>query len=233
MSTNTHAEAHDDSLRLDENTVDENALLSPPATPDYWQAHIDAIQAVTAQVKTHFGSLHAEQLNFKPSASEWSVAQCLEHLMLINRSYFPIFEAIAADQKEWSFWEGLPFLPHFFGTKLLAQLGSPQKLHAPQAMQPSNSRIDADIVTQFVEHQSQLVQHLAILNTVQHHKIILTSPVAGLVTYELNHAAAIIALHEQRHYQQALRLTQLAAFAALPEPNPSDLTPQQEDSSTT
>ena len=47
----------------------------------------DEAEAITGDAKALFGHLTREQLNWKPAANSWSVAQCLDHLITINREY--------------------------------------------------------------------------------------------------------------------------------------------------
>jgi hypothetical protein len=43
-------------------------------------------------------------------------------------------------------------------------------------------------------------------------KIVITSPVAGAVIYSLMDAYRLIVVHEQRHFQQAKRVTEETGF---------------------
>ncbi|MEJ7615904.1 MAG: DinB family protein [Pyrinomonadaceae bacterium] len=42
------------------------------------------------------GGLSARQLNWKPSPEQWSIGQCLDHLMNTNKQYFPLIEKLVA-----------------------------------------------------------------------------------------------------------------------------------------
>ena len=39
---------------------------------------------IAADVRASFGGLSAAQLNWKPSAERWSIAQCFDHLLAVN-----------------------------------------------------------------------------------------------------------------------------------------------------
>ena len=54
----------------------------------------DEAEAVAGDANTFFGQLNSEQLNWKPAADSWSVAQCLDHLISANREYYPVFDRI-------------------------------------------------------------------------------------------------------------------------------------------
>jgi hypothetical protein len=75
---------------------------------------------VRSTVNAAFGGLSSEQIKWKPSPSEWSIAQCLEHLLLLNKPYIPQIEKILAGKRQASLWERAPLLPAFFGRLVLA-----------------------------------------------------------------------------------------------------------------
>jgi uncharacterized damage-inducible protein DinB len=62
---------------------------------------VDRLNEVTRDARAAFGGLSHEKLNWKPAPERWSVAQCLDHLITINRLYFALFTemrgAAAAD----------------------------------------------------------------------------------------------------------------------------------------
>jgi len=67
-----------------------------------------------------FEALSAEQINWRPSAGQWSIAQCLEHLIRLNEPYFPQIDKILSGQRKASLWERVPLLPAFFGRLVLS-----------------------------------------------------------------------------------------------------------------
>jgi hypothetical protein len=74
---------------------------------------ISAANAITDETLAGVGDLTAQQLNWKPSADQWSVAQCFEHLVRANAAFFAIFEKVLSGKKKNNFWESLPWLPVF------------------------------------------------------------------------------------------------------------------------
>jgi hypothetical protein len=92
--------------------------------------------------------LSAEQLNWKPHASEWSVAQSCEHVIVINASYFPLIQNIAHGAHTRSLRERLPLLPRVCGSMVLkaVQPGAPRKFKTGRAFQPASSASDGDIL---------------------------------------------------------------------------------------
>src|SRR6185369_8678955 len=72
-------------------------------------ALITAANNIAAETKSTFGRLTPAQLNWKPSADRWSVAQCFDHLLTSNKGYFPTIEGVIAGVKP-TFWQRMPVL---------------------------------------------------------------------------------------------------------------------------
>src|SRR5690349_2440679 len=116
--------------------------------------------AIAADVRASFGSLSSVQLNWKPSAERWSIAQCFDHLITSNKGYLPIIESVRAGTKQTRFVERLPVLPGLAGKLLIKSLdpASTRKLKAPKNFQPAQSDISASIIDDFVAQQEQLIE---------------------------------------------------------------------------
>jgi hypothetical protein len=171
-------------------------------------------QQVRSAANAAFGSLSSEQINWKPSPGEWSIAQCLEHLILLNKPYFPQIEAIVAGERRATLWERLPLLPGIFGRLILAavQPESKQKVTARPAFKPVSSPIDVGILSRFSTQQDDLIRLMKATAELPIHEIILTSVVSPVVTYSLFDAYHILVAHERRHLQQAQRLMLMQGF---------------------
>jgi hypothetical protein len=174
----------------------------------------DEAEAIAADAKTLFGHLSAEQINWKPSADEWSVAQCLEHLIAANASFHAQFDRIIAGEKRPTLWERTPLLPSLFG-KMLVKSQAPsshQKFTAPALAQPSSSAVDPQVVDRFVENHRETVAKLRAMERLNPAKIIITSPFVKLITYSALDAARLVVAHERRHFAQAQRVMETEGF---------------------
>jgi hypothetical protein len=186
---------------------------------DYLTAPLPALIAaannIAAETKSTFGRLTPTQLNWKPSAERWSVAQCFEHLLTTNKGYFPVIERVLAGHKP-TIWQRMPVLPGLAGRLLIKSLDpkSTRKIKAPQKFQPAQSDIDASVIDDFVDQQARIVEKMRATEHLDLEKIVITSPVAAAITYSLLNAYRIIVVHEARHFQQAQRVTAEASFPA-------------------
>ena len=173
-----------------------------------------AASAIAEQTLASFGDLSTQQLNWKPSADQWSVAQCFEHLAMANEAFFPIFKKVLGGEKKNTFWQGLPWLPAFWGKVLIKTL-APEfklKLKAPRVFEPSSSSVDGAIISQFIDQQSQIIGYLKATEHLELEKIIISSPANQLITYSLMDAYRIIITHEKRHLLQAMRVSEMDGF---------------------
>lgn len=174
---------------------------------------ISAANNIADETRTTFGPLSADQLNWKPSAERWSVAQCFDHLLTTNKGYLPVIDSVLAGKKR-TVWESVPVLPGLMGKLFIKSLdpASTRKIKAPQKFQPAQSNISVTIIDDFVAQQSQIVEKIKATSHLDLDRIVITSPAVAVVTYSLLDAYRIIVVHEARHFQQARRVTDETNF---------------------
>ena len=61
---------------------------------------ISELQKIAVEAQKTFGNLSPEQINWKPSAEGWSVAQCFDHLIKSNEAFEPAVSGICRRQSE-------------------------------------------------------------------------------------------------------------------------------------
>ena len=173
---------------------------------------------IADEVKQSFGCLSPQQLNWKLHPEQWSVGQCLHHLVTANEAYFPTFEKILKGEKKATLWERMPFLPSLFGSMLINTLSpqSTRKLKAPAAFRPASSDIDVKIDADFADQQNRLIERMKTSAKLKLQSIVISSPATSLVTYSLLDAYKIILVHERRHILQGQRVMELSGFPRQP-----------------
>lgn len=187
---------------------------------DYLTADLNTLitsaNKIANDAKATFGGLSVSQLNWKPAPERWSVAQCFDHLISTNKGYFPVIEEVLAGKKR-SFWESMPVLPGLAGRLLIKSLdpSSTRKIKAPKRFQPAQSNIAGSIIDDFVGQQGRIVEKMKATEHLDLEKIVITSPVSAAITYSLIDAYRVIVVHEQRHFEQAQRVTQESVFPAV------------------
>lgn len=168
------------------------------------------LEKITTDVRESFGGLDAAQLNWKADEKSWSVAQCLDHLITINSLYFPIFEKLRSANIANTFYEKYSPLSGFFGRYLIKAMmpENPKKMKTSKKAYPSASDLGGDIVLKFEDHQRKLAEHIDGISSALDLRTIMTSPLAGFVTYSVDDCLTMLVVHEQRHVLQAKRVMQ-------------------------
>jgi DinB family protein len=176
---------------------------------------ITAAGSVAREAKDTFGRLTPAQLNWKPSAERWSVAQCFDHLLSANKGYLPEIDNVLAGKKR-RFWERMPVLPGLMGKFLIKAVdpASTRKVKAPKVFQPAQSDISGSVIDDFVAQQATIIEKMKATAHLDLERIIITSPVAPVVVYSLMDTYRVIVVHNRRHFEQARRVTEESGFPA-------------------
>lgn len=175
---------------------------------------VEQLGPLAADARRMFGGLSARQLNWKPSAAEWSVAQCFDHLIVTNEFFFPLLEQVTRGERRSGLWERLSPLSGFFGRMVIKSVESQggRKFKAPAKLLPSSSEVDGRVIERFAEHQDELAKRMLATEDLDLSGIRITSPIAAFVTYSLLDGYRIVVAHERRHFAQARRVTESEAF---------------------
>jgi len=167
-----------------------------------WSSQIDQI---TQYFTEAFSNLNAEQLNWKANPETWSIAQNIDHLIIINKSYFPIIDAIRNGTYSVSFLARFGFLVSFFEKSVLqaVQPDRKKKMKTFPIWQPTESEVSIDIMERFIDHQEQLKVLIEKSQDLVKSGTIISSPANKNIVYKLETAFDIIVAHEHRHFEQA------------------------------
>jgi hypothetical protein len=178
----------------------------------------NALEDIARDAEAQFGGLHAGQLNWRPDANRWSVAQCFDHLLTANRLILERADEALADAGPRTIWQRLPVLPAVFGWLLVRSQapGGTRRFTAPPAAQPSPSSIAADVVSRFVRQQRESAARAAArvqaIGVRAAADVIMTSPFVTFITYSVLDGLRLIVAHNHRHVEQARRVTQSPGF---------------------
>lgn len=163
------------------------------------------LDQITQAFITAFGSLTPKELNWKPNADTWSIAQNLDHIMVVNESYYPTFEALKAHQFKAPWLSRIGFFVSWIG-KLVLDATQPdrrKKMKTFPLWEPHSSQMSADILEKFEQHQQTLGQKMEELKAWAEKGTVISSPANKNVVYKLDTAFDIIIAHEYRHLEQA------------------------------
>jgi hypothetical protein len=166
-----------------------------------------ALLDVAADAQTTFGGLGAQALNWKPDATRWSVAQCVEHLVTANRLMLDnARDAMKTGTR--TVWQRVPLLPRVWGQLLIRSQspGGRGKYKAPDKAQPATSEIAGDIIQRFVEQHHAAAAWATTLDEASIKRAVMVSPFLHFVTYSVLDGCRLLVAHDRRHFEQAQRV---------------------------
>lgn len=165
---------------------------------------INQIDHTTSEFKKYFGALSETELNWKPNPTTWSIAQNIDHLIVINQTYFPILSALKAGSYQVPFIAKIGFMVSFFGKMILnsVQPDRQKKMKTFAVWEPTKSHL-SDVLTKFSAHQTELKRAIEGSEKLLNKGVIISSPANKFIVYKLATAFDIIVTHEERHLEQA------------------------------
>ena len=167
---------------------------------------LNQLDQLTEAVISDFGLLRHEDLHFKPGANRWSIAENLAHLIVVNRTYFPLIEQIRNNTYKVPFLGKIPFLPKLFGSVLIEYVkpeAEEAKVKTFPIWEPSLLIDEGPILDIFEKHQQALRRVRIQCEAPIQRKQIIASPANNNIVYSLEDAFDVILLHEQRHLIQS------------------------------
>lgn len=173
-----------------------------------WTSTLDNI---TNQALNEFGTLSKEQMNWKPNSNTWSIAQILEHLIVVNETYYPVLASLENGTYKTPFIAKIGFIVSFLGKTVLkaVQPDRQKKMKTFPIWQPGTSKVSDDILKRFASHQNELKQKIENAKELVVRGIVISSPANKNIVYRLETAFDIIVSHEQRHLEQAKEVLNL------------------------
>ena len=173
-----------------------------------WALQIDKI---TGDFINSFSVLSEEDLNWRPSKGAWSIAENIDHLITLNKTYFPILAHLNKGNYKLPFIARFGFVVSFFGNMILKSVQPERKIKTKTfaIWEPSKSSYKKSILSRFEKHQLRLKQEIDQVKDRIKENAVISSPANKNIVYKLETAFDIIVTHEKRHFEQANEIYKL------------------------
>ena len=175
---------------------------------------LDDLNAVTAEAERLRATLSEAQCIWKPEPGVWNVLECLQHLVVTDELYFPRIRA--AIEKARGEGDSMPFRPSFFGKTFIRYVSpeSKKKVKTLRLFEPPPTLTDVTVLQHFIDHQDELAALIRQADGINLNRNKLSSPASRLVRFSVGEGLTMLVAHQQRHLQQARRLTEHPDFPA-------------------
>jgi hypothetical protein len=177
-------------------------------------AHLaDECSSIARDAATAFGPLSGTQLNWQPHAAGWSIGQCLDHLLKADQAMLQAIGRALDRGVTPTVWQRLPLWPRLCGWMLVTSQspGGTRKYKTPAIARPASSHTALDTIERFIACQHVLIAGLRALGEADARQV-MASPFVAQITYSVLDGYRLIAAHQRRHFEQAVRVTAHPGF---------------------
>jgi len=185
------------------------ARLSAPAWPSRVIAGLnDADRRASALAR----GLSAAQLNWKPSPHQWSIGQCLDHLLVSSEVYLPPISRALDGRASSPVDEITPGLVGRFFIRTFIE-PSTQRLRgrAPGKIRPAKD-VAPDILDRFLRSNDLARALVRRASAYDVNRIRFVNPFVPLLRFNVATGIEVLWRHQHRHLLQAERVRQAETF---------------------
>ncbi|PRX54279.1 DinB family protein [Flagellimonas meridianipacifica] len=169
---------------------------------------IREIDLVSKKFEETFSDFTQEEMNFKPGKKVWSIAQNIEHIILLNSSYFEYFEEIhnrnhslpKIEDLDTKAQESVIALKPFTGRQRL------KRTNTWDIWQPKKGFIDRNILRDFEESQLQFKNHIKGFEDLLLSETFIRYPGHLDLLFKLDDCIEFLIEHENRHWNQVVEI---------------------------
>ena len=180
----------------------------------FLEKNIDRLKEARTFASREFNGLSGQQLNWKASPTDWSIGQCLDHLIVSDLQYFPALKQISDGHFKMSGWQRWSPFSGLFGRMLISQTQEQPvtKVKSPKIFLPDSNTIDPGVLDRFLKHIDTLIEYISFFRREDLDRTKISSPVSAIVTLSLRNAITLLVQHEYRHINQAIRIKKSGDF---------------------
>jgi len=153
-------------------------------------------------------------LNWQPKGGKgWSILQCVDHLLIMNRKYMKVLGSAVANNRDQLEPRKIPIQPSGWFTRWFISTEEPPpkfKLPAPSPLQPP-SNLTGAIVDEFCEVQQQLTDFVREWGEADLGDLKVKNPLAP-IHLTADTVLLLISYHNRRHLWQAANITKAEGF---------------------
>lgn len=200
-------------------------LAEPELRSEELTASWGELRAAGGEAEDLAAGLTPAQLRWRPEPDRWSVAECLEHLVLTGEAYLEALDPVIEEAHQRGRLARGDYRPTLVGRWLSRLLEPPPgfPVPSPSVLVPGGGAEptpqdggsgEGDPLADFLALRGRFAERLEAADGVDLRRVRMASPFFSLVRFDLGSAFRVIAAHERRHLWQARRVTEAEGFPA-------------------
>lgn len=166
---------------------------------------VTQFEAAKNKMKEVTTCLNREKFNERPAGGGWSIAECLNHLIVTDKDYTAQIENGLKIAKDKNLLSDGPFKISWFAGKFIGNVEPPvkRKLKAPQKWRPSSDLSLDEVTSSYIKNQDKYIELLKNSAGLNIGKVKLPSPATNLIKFSIFVMFNINSAHQKRHLWQA------------------------------
>jgi hypothetical protein len=188
--------------------------FAEPEIPIELREQLERIEAIKRDALALVDGLTDDQLNWRPDATRWSIAQCLSHILLSGGPYLARLDALLEDARQRE-RAGLPaFRQGFVSRWFIRSMEPPPRFKAKtfRTMEPGATFRRDDLIGEFIAFHDDLGARVRAMRGVDPDRARMNSPFFRPLRFTLGQAVALLVTHARRHLWQARQVRQHPSF---------------------
>ena len=169
------------------------------------QAVMNELDRADQEARRLISDLSEAQLNWRPSPTAWSVAQCLAHLGQMNSVLTAALRPAVRQADKKSVIPREPIQPGWLARWFVSQMDAPprRKMKTPRQGIPDAHKSGEEILKAFIAAHGELRSLIHEARDLDLNRIRFRNPFIGLLRYSVGTALLVIGAHDRRHLWQA------------------------------
>jgi hypothetical protein len=191
-------------------------LRSIPERADDLSELSAQVDAIRREADALTAGLTDDQFNWQPDPTRWSIAHCLQHLVVSADSLVPLQEtAIERGRSRGLLSEG-PYRHSWVGTMIARSIEPPikRRFKTARALVPTGRHTVATLLGAFQQRQDRLGEAIAHARGLDLGRVRLPFPGLPILRLSLGQSFAFTLGHERRHLWQAREVRDDPRFPA-------------------
>ena len=175
-------------------------------------------ESIRTEAQKLLGDLNELQFNWQPGTDRWSIAQCIDHLVVTGRSSLSNIHLAVNEARSRGLFSPGPFRYGLIEKWFVRQMEPPAKMKfkAPKAYRPSADQSQAEIIASFYSLQEEFLACIEEANGIDLSRTKVSNAVNRWFRLSLGQELAFDAAHERRHLWQAGRVKKELDFSHMP-----------------
>lgn len=181
------------------------------------QSYHQQFISIKSGAQSLLGNLTDLQFNWQPGVDRWSIAQCVDHLIVTGRNSLSHVHSAIGEARSTGLLSDGPFRYRLIERLFVRQMEPRARMRfkAPEAYVPATGRLSLEIVASFYLLQEEFLQCIEEANGIDLARTKVNNPVSKWFRLSLGQELAFNAAHERRHLWQAEEITNQRDFPRL------------------